>query len=220
MNTVGSRLIYARKLKNISQEQLCLAIGCSQATITKIESDKTIRSRYIGEIAKFLEIPIDWLQFGSGTIEGAGINFINSEKKDYIDLVPIVSWVSAGNTSEAMVQEPGAEYNTVKCKKKHSSNTYALKVIGNSMTAPVGNKYSFPEGYIIIVDFDQRGDISDGIFVIAKENGDNAVTFKQLKYDGTRPYLNPLNPDHPKIFKEFRIIGKVIDWDANLPELP
>lgn len=78
------------------------------------------------------------------------------------------------------------------------------------MTAPTGR--SFPEGIDIFVDPEQRGGVVPNDFVIAKINGRDAVTFKQLACEEGRPYLRPLNPSpkYEPIFDEFRVLGKVI----------
>jgi SOS-response transcriptional repressor LexA len=42
------------------------------------------------------------------------------------------------------------------------------------------------------------------------------INFKQFKMDGGRPYLKPLNPSHPNIFDEFKVLGKVIGASLKL----
>lgn len=76
------------------------------------------------------------------------------------------------------------------------------------MTAQYGRSY--PEGAIIFVDPDQTGGVANGDRVIAKISGENGVTFKCFIDDGGRKFLKPLNPQHPIITDEFKIIGKVI----------
>ncbi len=220
MSTIASRFQTARELKGMSQEDVANCVGCGQTTISKIESGETKRSRLLGKISKCLEVRSEWLEYGDDPMWHLGSEVAESSATYAVNLIPVVSWIQAGETHVAFTDNQNQYEEKVKCKRKHSKFTYALEIRGDSMTAPEGAKYSFPEGYRIIVDPEQRGDTTDGIFVIAKEEGADAVTFKQLKYDGSRPYLNPLNNAHPKIFKAFRILGKVIDWDANLPKLP
>jgi SOS-response transcriptional repressor LexA len=87
-------------------------------------------------------------------------------------------------------------------------HSYALRVHGDSMTAPYGRSY--PDSSIIYVDPDQRGGVVSGDRVIAKINGDNQVTFKVFVEDAGRRFLKPLNPSYPVITDPFRILGKVI----------
>jgi SOS-response transcriptional repressor LexA len=218
MNTLGSRIKHYREaVRGMTQEELADCANCSQATIVKLESGKSQRSKYLSEIAKCLDVDTSWLMDGG---ELSNDSLVRVPTPDYKTEVPVISWVQAGETHVAFIENAGQYDKAVKTKRKHSKMTYALEVRGSSMTAPQGAKYSFPEGYIIIVDPEQRGDMTDGIFVIAKKEGSDDVTFKQLKYDGTQPYLNPLNDSYEKIFTPFRILGKVIDFDPNLPELP
>ena len=123
-------------------------------------------------------------------------------------LVPLISSVQAGQWDEAIdVLEPYEADEVKFCMVPHGPHTYCLKVEGDSMTSPVGRSY--PEKSLIFVDPDQRS-VMPGDRVIAKRSGENGVTFKQLAKDGDRLYLKPLNPNHPPIFDEFKILGKVI----------
>lgn len=124
-------------------------------------------------------------------------------------LVPLISWVQAGDWSEAVdLFEAGEAETMLPCPVTHSVHTFALRVDGDSMTSPSGKSY--PHGAIIFVDPEQRGGASPGDRVIAKLNGEDQVTFKQLAEDRQGKYLKPLNPNHQPIYGEFRILGKVI----------
>jgi len=135
-----------------------------------------------------------------------------STAKQQTGLVPLISSVQAGAFDEAIdIYTDGyaEEYVT---RINGGKSVYALCVEGESMTSPTG--LSFPEGYIIHVDPEQS--CVGGDCVIAKLNGKAEVTFKQLKYDSGKPYLKPLNPTHPPIFDEFKVIGKVIGASIKL----
>ena len=68
--TYGERLKYARKLRNISQDQLVSLSDVSQASISKIERDDQKRSSFDLPLAKALNINPEWLRTGEGDIEG------------------------------------------------------------------------------------------------------------------------------------------------------
>jgi SOS-response transcriptional repressor LexA len=129
-------------------------------------------------------------------------------------LVPLISWVQAGNWHEAEdIYHPGEAEDYLPCPAAHGKQSFALRVEGDSMTAPHGKSY--PEGCIIFVDPDQRGGIVSGDKVIAKLNGDNAVTFKVFIEDAGIKFLKPLNQQYPTINEPFRILGKVIGkWES------
>jgi SOS-response transcriptional repressor LexA len=123
--------------------------------------------------------------------------------------VPVISDVQAGAWHEAIdLFEPGYAEDYLPCPSPHGPRTFALRVEGDSMTAPYGKSY--PAGCIIYVDPDQIGGIANGDRVVAKINGDNGVTFKVFIEDAGKKFLKPLNPQYPSITESFRILGKVI----------
>lgn len=121
--------------------------------------------------------------------------------------VPLISWVQAGEWSEAIDMYSVGYAEEFITRISGGDNVYALRVRGHSMTAPLGSAASFPEGMIIHVDPDQQ--VKNNDFVIAKVNGSDQVTFKQYKEDD-QPFLFPLNPDYKPIFDKFKIIGRVV----------
>ena len=79
------------------------------------------------------------------------------------------------------------------------------------MTSTHGKSY--PEGCISFVDPDQKSP-PNGARIIAKLAGSDEVTFKVLVMDAGRTWLKPLNPQHPPILEEFRVLGTVIGkWE-------
>ena len=109
--------------------------------------------------------------------------------------VPLISWVQAGAWQEAIeLYPPGDAEEKLPCPIAHSRNTYALKVKGDSMTAPYSSQHSYTEGTIIFVDPDRT--LTNGCRVIAKLPNSNEVTFKEYREDGGRRYLKPLNPQY------------------------
>lgn len=126
-------------------------------------------------------------------------------------LVPLISWVKAGDWCEAIDNfAPGDAESWWPCPTPHGKNTYALRVHGDSMTNPYPGQHSYPEGTIIYVDPDVP--VSSGRRVVAKLPSSNEVTFKEYRYDGGKHYLKPLNPQYQtiEINEETHFCGVVI----------
>jgi SOS-response transcriptional repressor LexA len=220
---IASRLKQLRKQKGLSQTDLADACGWDhQSRISGYERNEREPSfTDLDAICKVLEITIAEF-FDYQVKENAASYVADLPDNDYDNknndvssgpdtrgFVPVISWVQAGQWHEAEdLQQPGLAEKLIPCPKKHSRQTYALRVQGDSMTAPIGRSY--PEGAIIYVDPELRGDVTIGDRIIAKLNKEDRVTFKQLASDGDKMYLKALNPNHPPIFDEFRVLGKVI----------
>lgn len=127
-------------------------------------------------------------------------------------LVPLISWVTAGAFDSANDPlPPGEAEDWLPMPKKNGKHTYALRVRGDSMTAPHGKSY--PDGCIIFVDPEKRSPVT-GDRIIAKLEGTDEVTFKQFVSDAGRVWLKPLNTQYPAIHDEFRVLGTIIGkWE-------
>lgn len=122
--------------------------------------------------------------------------------------VPLISWVQAGQWEEAVdTFQPGDAEAWISTLKNVSARAYALRVRGDSMTAPYGKSY--PEGALIVVEPERCMPVN-GDRIIAKLEGSNEVTFKVYKEDAGRRWLAPLNPQHPAIMEPFRVLGTVV----------
>lgn len=125
--------------------------------------------------------------------------------------IPVIAWVAAGKFHEAMdMSSPDdAEEWVFTAASRTGPRSYALRVIGDSMTSPYPSGPSYPHGTIIVVDPDRQ--LVVGSRVIAKRNGDEA-TFKVYTEDGGRRLLKPLNPQYPiiEMTEDYQICGVVI----------
>ena len=99
---------------------------------------------------------------------------------------PVVSWVQAGNWTEA--REFPADAARLHCPLPCGPDTFVLRVAGQSM-AP-----RFPEGDYIFVDPDVPAE--NGRFVVVRR--DDGATFKQLVEEDGRRFLRAANPDWPE----------------------
>lgn len=126
--------------------------------------------------------------------------------------VPLISWIQAGSWNEASDPfHPGDAEDWIPAMRPHSGSAYALRVKGDSMTAPYGKSY--PAGSIILVEPERRSP-ANGERIIAKLDGSSEVTFKVYKEEDGRRWLQPLNPTHEPIREPFRVLGTVIGkWE-------
>jgi SOS-response transcriptional repressor LexA len=128
--------------------------------------------------------------------------------------VPLISWIRAGEWCEASDPfHPGDAERWLDCPVSHSKGTFALRVRGDSMTAPSGAVRTYPEGCIIFVDPERLAPVN-GDRVVACLEGSHEVTFKVYKNEDGRQWLMPLNPQHEPIREPFRVLGTVLGkWE-------
>lgn len=62
--TLPDRLLHAMKARSVVQETLAELAGCTQASVQKILSGKTQKSKFLPNIARALRVDIDWLELG------------------------------------------------------------------------------------------------------------------------------------------------------------
>ena len=184
---LGNRVKEARLLRGIGQVDLAKCAGVGQTAISALEQRDSETSKFTQQIAKCLGVNPDWLATGKG-------------EPDYnnafmVQQVPLISWVHAGEWSEANDPYVVGDAETwipyaVTTRKDNnvtgSDRMFALRVSGVSMEP------TFNEGDIIIVDPDQNP--SHGSFVVVRLDDDNVATFKQLIIEHDKRYLKALNP--------------------------
>jgi len=70
MNTLGERLVYARKKNGYTQSSLAAAIGVSRGVIFNIEKNKTApQAIVVNALCQTLGINREWLMCGTGKME-------------------------------------------------------------------------------------------------------------------------------------------------------
>lgn len=210
--SIGERIRQRMSDLNIKAKDVVAFTGASKGTVSNWVNEISEPSGdYLIKLSKCLKSSPEWISsgddkhFNTQSKQSFNLNVIKSiELQSY---VPIISWVHAGSWKESDLEclDENTEY--IPCHVPHSSNTYALRVQGESMQSSSGKSY--PDGMIIIVDGNQRSP-EFGRRIIARLIDTNSVTFKQLASDGTRAYLKPLNSNYPPMFEEFEIIGTVI----------
>ncbi|KFK98107.1 LexA family transcriptional regulator [Serratia sp. Ag1] len=214
MTSLAERLMQRRLELNLSQEDLARMAGVSRMAISKIEMGLTQNPRAdnLFTLAKALRCSPYWLQTGkTDTTDGFPSQDLTRprvETQTYS--YPKISWVNAGNWSEAI--ELDNKFNTedwISTCKNAGGNAFWLDVKGDSMTAPSG--LSITEGMSILVNPD--AEVLPGKLVVARLLDSNEATFKKYIEDSGKRYLKPLNPQYPliEINGNCEIIGVVVE---------
>ncbi len=235
METIAARAKAARKFAKMTQKQAEAASGVKQSNISKIERGDTGRSMGLLALARAYRVDPNWLDTGDGPAPWDAVQSrpardnANEPPAPYRvrrippagpafepgtpDTVPLIAWseVAAWKggsraTVEAERWLPCIAYHNV-------GHTYALRVRGDSMTAPSGLLKSYPAGSIIFVDA-ERTKPADGERVIARLEPGGEITFKAFKQEDGRRWLLPLNPKHEPIRSAFTVLGTVVGkWE-------
>ena len=200
-----------------SAAKLASITDLSASAISQIKSEK--HKRNIGDkIARKIETDMS-LSYG-------WMDQLHSEEKetelsnvepgpDITGRVPLISWVQAGSWAEVIDNHaPGDAEDWLLTTARVGRHAFALRVQGDSMTAPHG--ISIPEGSIVIIDPDQHCD--NGNIVVARLEDSMEATLKKLVIDGNQRFLKPLNPAYPviPINGNCKIIGRAIKVEFEL----
>ncbi|MEK6788485.1 MAG: XRE family transcriptional regulator [Pseudomonadota bacterium] len=194
-------------------QQLSVIMQVSPKAVGKwLNGESMPTTTKIATLAKLAKINGEWLLTGIGEkSQSAENNNVSSLHKE-LKLIPVISWVQAGQFCEVIDNfSPGDADEWIPCPTPGaSSQTYALKVIGDSMTNPYPGQRSYPEGTVIFVDPNKP--YENGSRVVAKDPTSGEATFKQYIEDAGHRYLKPLNPQYKiiEITGETYICGVVI----------
>jgi len=178
----------------------------SHVTIRNWEAGAEIKKDNFDALAKALRVTTAWLEYGDSLSVRETQATYNAQIMESND-VPLISMVAAGNWTECVDPYPmGFGEQPIPCPVKHSNNSFAVKISGESMMP------RFMSGDIIFCDPNQRPE--NGDFIIAKLTDDNQATFKQLIIEDGNYFLKAINPNWPQQFVPINgnchIVGRVI----------
>lgn len=206
--SIGRRIALARERAGINQSELGRRLGVSGQAVSSWETEETEpRGKRVDQISRILGVSRVFLLGLSDEVSEAPAPASRQ--------VPLISWVQAGEFSEAVdLYYPGDGETWLTPHKECSPCSFALRVEGESMTSPHGQR-TYPPKTIIFVDPEVQADSNTR--VVAKDS-EGHVTFKEYVVDAGRHYLKPLNPQYETIRMngEWEIVGVVIG--AYLPE--
>lgn len=205
---IGKRIKDLMQDKKVSGKEMAAHCGITPGAVSSWFSTGRISKENLALAAELLKVSTDELISGVEIKKHGNVD----ASRPFTGEVPVISWVQAGDWNEAADPfQPGEAERYLPIFRGHSSNTYALKVRGDSMTSAHGKSY--PQGSYIIVD-PAKLSPSNGDRIVAKLEGSDDVTFKVYKDEDGRRWLAPLNTQHPPIMEPFKILGTVIGkWE-------
>lgn len=200
MNTPNQRLRKAREKAGFSTaKEAALAMGVPVSTYIGHENGhRGFPAARVPQYAKKFKVTEEWLLYGKGEPDlqqhlPAGADFIES--------VPILGEVPAGNWREAVQDHRGWAHIAA---RDYTESTYALEVSGDSMNKIV------EDGALILINPNDRDVFHRRLFVVRDNEGQ--VTFKRYMDGPGRLEPCSKNPEHktiPITDRNFEIIGRV-----------
>lgn len=169
-----------------SQSQISHLIGTNPV--------KNIGDKFAAHVERVFNKPYGWLDQMHMGEDGAVYQVTPMASQAYYQ-TPLFTWPEAQQylLDKKAIKKTPAQYLTTHVPVGPQS--FALRVDGDSMEAPHGP--SFASGSIIILDPELTP--HNGSYVIAKQNANSPLVFKQLIVDGARHYLKPLNQRYPLV---------------------
>jgi SOS-response transcriptional repressor LexA len=198
MNTWATRIKSRMKELGLTQEVLAEKMGITRGAITHyLAGRREPPLRQFQKLATILKADPAWLQFGEATTKSEPLHSVTSKKEKMAKHpLPILSWEQAMEFAD-IKKIRGEAKEFIPHFYTDKSRWYALRVKGDSMTAPLNSSKSFHEGNIIIIDPDKI--VEHGMHVIAILPHAKEAAFKQYIIDSGTRYLKPLNPQYPMI---------------------
>lgn len=208
------RLKLARNNAKKSQADVAEAVGIKQPTYQALESGKAVKSAFLPDIARFLDVDVNWLQTGQGDMKAQNpFGFIPPKDTEIVDIsgkgLPVISWVQAGDYTPVASADLSSVIEWLPYDPRAGKNGFCLIVKGVSMEPEFK-----PDDRIYVNPTFQMDELNTGALVVMACDGDSEATFKELVVEGGKYYLRALNPDwHEKIMpidNNCRLVGKVV----------
>lgn len=207
MKITDTRLKNLRRVmdeRHIKTGSLATLLGKAPAQVSAFAGKnptKGIGDQIARELEKALELPGGYLDMAFGPDDSGNAVVLSSTGRK----LPVISSITAGSWCEAVDNfQPGDADEWIEAPGPVGPNAFILKIEGISMQP------MFFEGDKIVID--PAHEARPGHFVVAKRASDQAVTFKQLRFEDGTYFLYALNPDWPdriiKLTEEWTICGR------------
>ncbi|MDE8603927.1 LexA family transcriptional regulator [Marinomonas sp. RSW2] len=210
---IGERILRKRTEMKLTVRGLAKLVEASPATVSQWENNRTLpNGKNLNNLAKIFKTTPTWILNGKDYTANIPLssNVAEAPAQYNTKSLPVLSQVQAGGWMEALdYRSLGNDIEWEDAPSRASDNSFWLRVVGDSMTSPVG--ISIPEGMLILVDPDIAPE--NGKLVVVKLDGTDEATFKKLAIDAGMKFLKPLNPTYPTIpiNGNCQILGVVIE---------
>lgn len=237
---LGRSVAALRKRLKLTHEQIGSAVGTTAQNIANMESRDSRRSSYASRLADFFALDLRTLEADDFNVDAlpaqelqriqasvrrrttqARTRMIEPNVKAPPPMsgkVPLIGWNSVSVCSEIpAVFESGLVEDWVAPSIPVGPRSFALRAIGDSMFNP-SDARSIPDGAEVVIDPDRPP--SHGKVVLARPaTSEHRATLRVLWYDGTTPYLKPLNERYPLIemTEDTRILGVAVEYIIRKP---
>lgn len=196
---IGEKIRTLREKRGLTLKDVGDVFGISRSSVAGWESgDSKPGIDRLPALARVLGVSVDELLNERSPIK-TFINFsddvVRTDPRKEGKL-PLISDVQAGSWSEIVDNfEPGDAEDWIPCPFNHGPNAFILRVAGQSMFNPGGEKSYAPGEFIAV---DPSVEPLNRRMVVARIDHEERATFKQLivEPDGTQ-LLQALNPSWP-----------------------
>ncbi|WP_287169079.1 S24 family peptidase [Pseudomonas sp.] len=218
MSSYADRFSEALERPGKSVAGVAAAMGVTKQAVYSIRRGQTkaASAENNAAAAMYFECDPSWLARGVGSPNWGSIKSPDLAPAQTRGRIPLISWVQASSWCDPARDSTmgwGNVERWLDSPVPFADGSFALRVRGDSMTAPTGNSRTYPEGCIIFINPELRSP-NNGDRIIACLVSSDDVTFKVYKNEDGRQWLQPLNPSHEPIRESFNVIGTVFGkWE-------
>lgn len=211
LDNVADRIAHVFANSPVTKAEAARACKVTPQAVTGWIRTGRISKQQVFTLAQLSGFRAEWIATGQGPQMDDGLEVRNARPVYQGNLVPVISYVTAGDFCEAIDNfAPGDAEMWLPCPSPHGPRTFALVIEGDSMTSPYPTERSYPHGTICFFDPDKP--YENGSKVVAKLPSSNKVTFKKLVIDDGQILLMPLNPAYKaiEITEELHVCGVLV----------
>lgn len=164
---LGHRVRDARKFRGVKQGELADLIGWTQQALSTLENRDSKKSSYAAQIAKALDIDIDWLMSGAGEMIKKARE--SKSPKNLIKYVPVKGSAQMGDNGFWMELDYMGNGGDGYLEVNNASDTaYVIRAVGDSMFPAIRS------GWYIVFDPSREACSGEYVHIVLKD-GRNMV---------------------------------------------